>query len=237
MTEWFDYTRLAVLEHQARLRREAEQRRFVHAAKTDHPPRHRVTNVLRSALRALPTRATPAASCPTAAITLAEAATPRRSPPVSRAGSVTELRLVVTATNFDEAVTFFRDALGLPDIGAVPSPDGRVAILDAGRATLELADPKHAAYVDEVEVGWRSAGRMRVAFAVTDAVAQTRILEEAGARVIAPPTPTPWHSLNARLTGPESIELTLFSALHVKPEQPAESRQPRVEEETARCQP
>jgi predicted enzyme related to lactoylglutathione lyase len=144
---------------------------------------------------------------------------------------------VVTATNFDEAVTFFRDALGLPDIGAVPSPDGRVAILDAGRATLELADPKHAAYVDEVEVGWRSAGRMRVAFAVTDAVAQTRILEEAGARVIAPPTPTPWHSLNARLTGPESIELTLFSALHVKPEQPAESRQPRVEEETARCQP
>jgi lactoylglutathione lyase len=237
MTEWFDYERFAVLEHQARLRGEAEQRRLVRATKTDHPRRHRVTRALRSALGALRTRATPAASSPAAAGMLADAATSPSSRSVSHAGSVTELRLVVTTTNFEEAVRFFRDALGLPDIGAVPSPDGRVAIFDAGRATLELADPTHAAYVDDVEVGWRSAGPMRVAFAVTDAVAQTRILKKAGARVIAPPTPTPWRSLNARVIGPEGVELTLFSGLDGATERPDGSRQPRVEGVTARCQP
>ena len=35
---------------------------------------------------------------------------------------------------------------------AVSSPHGRVVILDAGRVTLELADPAHAAYVDDVRV-------------------------------------------------------------------------------------
>jgi lactoylglutathione lyase len=79
---------------------------------------------------------------------------------------VSELRLVVTASDYDVALAFYRDALGLPEIGAFSSKGGRVTILDAGRATLELADPAHAAYVDEVEVGRRAAGHIRVAFQV-----------------------------------------------------------------------
>lgn len=229
VTHWFDHTRLAALERQARLRREAERRRLARAAKIEHPLR-RVTSALRHALRGSRNR-TGAASSPLTR--MADVATSGSSRSV-RAGSVTELRLVVTATNFDETVTFFRDVLGLLDIGAVPSPDGRVMILDAGRATLEVADETHAAFVDEVEVGWRSAGRFRVALAVPDAAAQTRVLEAAGARVIAPPTPTPWRSMNARLLGPDGIELTLFSGLDT-PEQPAGSRQPSLEAEPAPC--
>jgi lactoylglutathione lyase len=129
------------------------------------------------------------------------------------AGTVTELRLVVTTVDFDDAVAFFRDALGLPERSAVSSPEGNVVILDAGRATLELADPTHAAYVDHIEVGTRTAGHIRVAFEVTDSAVETRVLEHAGARVIAPPTPTPWNSLNARLVGPGDLQLTLFSTL------------------------
>jgi hypothetical protein len=60
----------------------------------------------------------------------------------------------------------YRDVLGLPDREAYSSENGRVTILEAGRATLELLDPTHAAFVDEVEVGRRVAGQVRLAFEV-----------------------------------------------------------------------
>ena len=126
---------------------------------------------------------------------------------------VRELRLVVTAPDYEEALRFYRDVLGLPERAAYSSPGGRVTILEAGRATLELADPPHAAYIDEVEVGRRVAGHIRVAFEVSDTVTATFALEAAGATVIAAPTPTPWESLNARLEGPAGLQLTLFSDL------------------------
>jgi lactoylglutathione lyase len=126
---------------------------------------------------------------------------------------VAELRLVVTAPDYEEALRFYRDVLGLTEQAAFSSPGGRVTILAAGRATLELADPAHAAYIDEVEVGRRVAGPIRVAFGVGDSAAATARLAEAGAAVIAPPTPTPWQSLNSRLQGPAGLQLTLFSDL------------------------
>lgn len=126
---------------------------------------------------------------------------------------VRQLRLVVTAVDYDEALAFYRDALGLPELGAFSSEGGRVSILDAGRATLELADPPHAAYVDQVEVGTRVAGHVRVAFEVDDAAAATLALAAAGARVIAEPVETPWRSLNARLEAPAGLQLTLFTEL------------------------
>lgn len=126
---------------------------------------------------------------------------------------VRQMRLVVTAPDYDAAVAFYRDALGLPQEAAFAVAGGRVTILDAGRATLEITDPIHAAYIDEVEVGRRVAGHIRVAFEVGDAVATTARLAEAGATVIAHPTETPWRSLNARLEGPGSVQLTMFQEL------------------------
>jgi lactoylglutathione lyase len=129
--------------------------------------------------------------------------------------SVRQLRLVVTAEDYDAALHFYRDVLGLSELGAFSSPGGHVTILDAGRATLELADPSHAAYIDEVEVGLgrRVAGHLRVAFEVLDAPATTAKLAEAGAEVLAEPTRTPWNSLNARLEAPGALQLTIFSEL------------------------
>jgi lactoylglutathione lyase len=126
---------------------------------------------------------------------------------------VAELRLVVTAPDYDEALRFYRDVLGLAERAAYSSPGGRVTILEAGRATLELADPPHAAFIDEVEVGHRAAGHIRVAFQVSDAAAATAALAGAGAAVIAEPVQTPWRSLNARLEGPAGLQLTLFTEL------------------------
>jgi len=127
--------------------------------------------------------------------------------------AVRELRLVVTAEDYDEALRFYRDVLGLPERAAFSSPDGRVTILEAGRATLELTDPNHAAFIDEVEVGKRVAGHIRVAFEVDDSTATTARLAEAGAEVVAEPTRTPWNSLNSRLEAPGSLQLTLFTEL------------------------
>ncbi|MGN9755788.1 VOC family protein [Streptomyces sp. SD31] len=126
---------------------------------------------------------------------------------------VRELRLVVTAADYDEALHFYRDVLGLPERAAFASPDGRVTILDAGRATLELTDPNHAEFIDEVEVGRRVAGHVRVAFQVDDSTATTARLAAAGAEVLAEPTRTPWNSLNSRLEGPGALQLTLFTEL------------------------
>ena len=127
--------------------------------------------------------------------------------------SVRELRLVVTAEDYDEAVRFYRDVLGLPQVADFSSPDGRVVLLEAGRATLEIFDPRQAAHVDQVEVGRRVAGHIRVALEVDDTAATTATLAQAGATVIAEPTRTPWKSLNARLAAPGGLQLTLFEEL------------------------
>lgn len=126
---------------------------------------------------------------------------------------VRQLRLVVTADDYDAALRFYRDVLGMPEYGAFTSPGGRITILDAGRATLELADPPHAAYVDDVEVGRRVAGPLRVAFEVADAQEATQAAADAGARVIAEPTTTPWNSSNARLEAPAGLHITIFADL------------------------
>jgi lactoylglutathione lyase len=126
---------------------------------------------------------------------------------------VRQMRLVVTAADYDEALAFYRDVLGLPELAAFAVAGGRVSILDAGRATLEITDPIHAGYIDEVEVGRRVAGHIRVAFEVDDSSATTARLIDAGATLIAPPTETPWRSLNARLQGPGDLQLTLFQEL------------------------
>jgi predicted enzyme related to lactoylglutathione lyase len=124
---------------------------------------------------------------------------------------VRELRLVVTAEDYDEALRFYRDVLGMPERAAYEAEGGHVTILEAGVATLELTDPRHAAYIDQVEVGRRVAGHIRVALQVDDSAAATDHAVAAGANLIAPPTRTPWGDRNARLDAPAGLQLTLFS--------------------------
>ena len=130
--------------------------------------------------------------------------------------SAKELRLVVTVDDYDAAVAFYRDALGLPERESYTTGDAEVMILEAGRATLEIANRAQAEYIDEVEVGRRVAGKFRVALEVDDSAETTARLTDAGAEVLAEPTRTPWNSLNARLATPGGIQLTLFTELDLK---------------------
>lgn len=132
----------------------------------------------------------------------------------SQDGRVRQLRLVVETEDLTGAVAFYRDVLGLTVELDLESEGGaRVVILDAGRATLELANPAQKRYIDEVEVGRPVAPKMRVAFEVEDATTVTNQLVEAGAELIAPPTATPWRSLNSRLQAPAGLQLTIFEEL------------------------
>jgi L-amino acid N-acyltransferase YncA/predicted enzyme related to lactoylglutathione lyase len=126
--------------------------------------------------------------------------------------SVRELRVVVVAEDYDTAVRFYRDVLGLRERAAVPGPGGaEVAILEAGRATVEIANPAQRDFIDEVEVGRRGVSpRIRLAFEVEDVAGATAALKAGGATEVAPPTPTPFHSVNARLDTPGDLQITLF---------------------------
>jgi len=124
---------------------------------------------------------------------------------------VRQLRVVLTVPDFEAAVAFYRDALGLDERDAFSDPDGRVVILEAGRATLELTDEPHARFIDRVEgVPADDPPTVRLAFEVDDAAGAAHRLEAAGTVVVAPPVRTPWNSLNARLEGPDGTPLTIF---------------------------
>jgi methylmalonyl-CoA/ethylmalonyl-CoA epimerase len=122
-----------------------------------------------------------------------------------------ELRVVLTVPDFDEAVAFYRDALGLDQIADWSGEDGRVILLDAGRATIELFDERQAESVDRIEAGRRVSGPVRLAWEVEDIDSATQRLVAAGAKAEAPPVVPPWGGRNARLRTPDGMQLTLFS--------------------------
>jgi catechol 2,3-dioxygenase-like lactoylglutathione lyase family enzyme len=126
---------------------------------------------------------------------------------------VRELRLAYTVEDYDEAVRFYRDAFGLPVIQEWDQPTGRGAILDAGRATLELLSVDQADLVDRVEVGEVVSGPVRFALEVEDSEETASALASAGAQKIGGPVVTPWAHKNVRLRAPDGMQLTLFTVL------------------------
>jgi len=124
---------------------------------------------------------------------------------------VRQLRLVVEADDWEAAVAFYRDVLGLPEEEAYEADGGaRVMILDAGRATLELSNPAQVEYIDRVETDGVRSPHLRVAFEVADTAAVTDELVDGGAELLATPRETPWRSINSRLAAPAGLQVTIF---------------------------
>lgn len=125
-----------------------------------------------------------------------------------------QLRLVVEAEAFEDALRFYRDGLGLEEEFDIDGEDGaRVVALQVGRATLELVNPAQRRLIDRLEVGRDVSRSIRVAFEVTDVRSATDTLVAEGAALIAAPTVTPWQSLNSRLEAPAGLQITLFEEL------------------------
>ena len=126
---------------------------------------------------------------------------------------VRELRLAYTVEDYDGAVRFYRDVLGLPVIDEWEQPTGRGAILAAGRATLELLSVDQSDLVDRVEVGEVVSGPIRLALEVEDSEETAGALTSAGAQKIGGPVITPWSHKNVRLRAPDGMQLTLFTVV------------------------
>jgi catechol 2,3-dioxygenase-like lactoylglutathione lyase family enzyme len=126
---------------------------------------------------------------------------------------VRELRFAYTVEDYEEAVRFYRDALGLPVIQEWDEPTGSGAILDAGRATLELLSVSQSELVDRIEVGELVSGPIRLALEVEDSDETGKALASAGAQKIGGPVITPWAHKNVRLRSPDGMQLTLFTVL------------------------
>jgi methylmalonyl-CoA/ethylmalonyl-CoA epimerase len=120
--------------------------------------------------------------------------------------------VVLTVPDFDAAVAFYRDALGLKQVADWSSEEGRVVLLEGGRATLELFDERQAETVDRIEAGRRVSGT---------GPARVRGRRQRGHRCparrsraprrIAAATMTPWGDRNARVRAPDGMQLTLFT--------------------------
>ena len=126
-------------------------------------------------------------------------------------GAVRELRLVLTVSDFDQALRLYRDALGLEELEDWSEGEAKIVLLDAGRATLELVNEQQAEKIDRVEVGERVSGPLRLAFEVEDSEAAAERLVRAGAEKVADPVTTPWNDRNVRVQMPERMQLTLFT--------------------------
>lgn len=124
---------------------------------------------------------------------------------------ISELRVTLTVKDFEQAVAFYRDTMGLAEIADWSSDDGRVILLEAGRATLELFDEAQAANIDSVEAGGRVSGQVRLCLQVPDSDALADRLVDAGGTRVAPAVDTPWGDRNARIQDPDGLQLTLFT--------------------------
>jgi NAD(P)-dependent dehydrogenase (short-subunit alcohol dehydrogenase family) len=126
------------------------------------------------------------------------------------APGVRQLRVALTAENFEQAVRLYRDGLGLPVEHTWETPNGRGVILGAGRATLELVDGPQAEYIDGVEAGRRVAGPVRLAFEAPELEAFAAALADSGAETVNDAVLTPWGDRNQRLRAPDGMQITLF---------------------------
>jgi lactoylglutathione lyase len=128
-------------------------------------------------------------------------------------GPVRELRVALTVSDYEQALAFYRDTLGLPVVESWDTDEGGGAVLDAGSATLELLSPGQSDVVDRVEVGERTSGPVRLALEVEDSAETAKRLVNAGAERVGEPVVTPWNHRNVRVRAPDGMQLTLFTVL------------------------
>jgi hypothetical protein len=78
---------------------------------------------------------------------------------------------------------------------------------------LKCSNPAHAAAVDQLEAGERVSGPIRFAFQVPDVHAAVKNALDYGGHLVHEPVLTPWNDLNARVTAPDGMQITLFQAM------------------------
>ena len=123
---------------------------------------------------------------------------------------ILELRVAITTADYDRLLKFYTIGLGIEPAQFWQNGQGHAAILNLGRATLEIFDEPQAQAIDEIEVGQRVSGQFRFALQVPDLQAALDRLLAHGVTLVHPPVITPWGDYNARVQDPDGLQVTLF---------------------------
>jgi catechol 2,3-dioxygenase-like lactoylglutathione lyase family enzyme len=123
---------------------------------------------------------------------------------------VLQLRVALTTADFERCLKFYCDGLGIEPSAFWNNDGGHAAMIEMGRATLELFDEAQAEAIDQIEAGRRLSGQVRLALQVPDLQAALDRLLAQGATLVHDPVETPWGDRNARLQGPDGMQVTLF---------------------------
>jgi methylmalonyl-CoA/ethylmalonyl-CoA epimerase len=123
---------------------------------------------------------------------------------------ILELRIALTASDYERSVKFYCDGLGLEPAAIWNNGGGQALMLEMGKATLEVFDETQAETIDQLEAEKRISGQIRFALHVPDLkIAMERLLAH-GAILVHPPVTTPWGDYNVRLQDPDGMQITLF---------------------------
>lgn len=123
---------------------------------------------------------------------------------------ILELRVTITASEYERLVKFYCDGLGLEPAAVWNNDGGRALMLEMGKATLELFDERQAEVIDQLEAEKRVSGQIRFALQVPDLKSAMERLLANGATLVHPPVLTPWGDTNVRLQDPDGMQVTLF---------------------------
>ena len=129
------------------------------------------------------------------------------------AAPVLQLRVAITAEDYESILAFYRDGLGLDPAADWSDEHGHGVMFAMGSGTLEVFDEPYAANVDQIEVGQRVSAHIRFALQVPDLDAAIRRLKANGATVVHEPITTTWGDRNARVRAPDGLQVTLFQIL------------------------
>ncbi len=123
---------------------------------------------------------------------------------------ILELRVALTVRDYERAVKFYCDGLGIEPAAIWNNGEGHALMIEMGTATLEIFDDAQADIIDRIEVGARVSGQIRFALQVPDLKSALERLLSHGATLVHAPVVTPWGDLNARLRDPDGMQITLF---------------------------
>jgi lactoylglutathione lyase len=125
---------------------------------------------------------------------------------------VLQLRVAITTSDYERLVKFYCDGLGIEPSAIWNNDGGNALMLEMGKATLEVFDEAQTEVIDQLEVGQRVSGAIRLALQVPDVQSAMERLLANGATLVHPPVLTPWGDYNARLQDPDGMQITLFQS-------------------------
>jgi hypothetical protein len=124
---------------------------------------------------------------------------------------VKELRIILTVENLNEMIKYYTETVGLNISKEWHETTGNGIILEAGKASLEIIDENHASTIDQIEVGKRVAGKVRLALNIgennIEEASSTFIVD--GATKMADIKQAPWSKV-MRISDPSHMQITLF---------------------------